>query len=1078
VTVDKEIEMALQRGEIDEVLRLMPADEDSHLPLKMSLTPAMLQLAFNLGVIDENHVSVQSLLRLLLTAFRIPRVLPSEVYDPLRNFDATTYQAFGKSAVYMKRGAWTSGAATSMTAADAIASMNSGSFHPRVLRAQLPAVDLAMGSKSLTSLLNFIMAANVRSKSVYSPGPNKTVVLSFTSSDGLMLKKGLAYSEAEELTYGFGSGPIDAAAARVILALDNDGIRKLQIDNPLVSEADEMLIKTMCNSVVGHVGYSGSCLGGDADTILLGLARFLPITACAECMLKSHNNGEDMTAAESRCDSYCPACASEWEKGISEGTCPKHRGLGHWTTRICSLCIASESTCCHVNVVKHTMDACAAQCSALRKRDHYLGRLEAASSFHVTSEDSNDDGDDGSEDGAAIDSDSESREEGLSMVSHESRISGDTSGNTSGGIETGGGGSEEMGGGGGGGIESVSGWRFTHSGILLGSDGYHDGKNERNASKGHLLRVEGWLVGLRLLEVCIADVDRNRRDALTTPPAVLPLRVVRCRCKFSVEDARAQSAVEVQTKLLSDADRDAGVSLVVVTVAPEIYRFNGVNSPSMLRAPYGLVFIPSCGRLIYVDKILGELRQVRMMNLPSENTRVASDLRNPTDLAVIGDKAFVCCGSASESTGLGAGTIAIVDISAVTRPRKKSSRAPTTTLDVMPSASSTGCCVMQPFAIASSPSGIELFVTDVAQNITICLELVGESSVATKIADFVKPPTGIACRSFLGGFSLLVAEGDKVWELSRPNNNPGGTGAWGKQLLWQQEDALLCGVAVSPRGAIAVVDKTGGKIYSLKPSAAGESLVWVGEVVAGSGGDAPHRARDGRATMVPFVLPTMVCFNDKVMVFSESGACAIRMVTDVYTHVAKLMPQMQSVYNVYDGDGPVAPNLVGAHASSRKHADFLDKCAADNAAFAGRGGDGEFGNSSKPVRDVTRIRERNFARLLENLQRLQVPAWVILSIKLKGDTSMHNETFFTQVHRYSPVLNLLEYAYTRSSAELENIKARNGGCGFSHFFWSIGWPRLLPRWCWCGTSHLHAQEKGVQKKQRNCRQSRAEDKRP
>ena len=94
--------------------------------------------------------------------------------------------------------------------------------------------------------------------------------------------------------------------------------------------------------------------------------------------------------------------------------------------------------------------------------------------------------------------------------------------------------------------------RFVTSGILLASDPPHDGKNERNATKGHWVRVNGWLVGMRICEVCIADTDQERR---LNVQGALPLRVLRARCKFSVQDSRDQSAAKVQKTLLSDADR-------------------------------------------------------------------------------------------------------------------------------------------------------------------------------------------------------------------------------------------------------------------------------------------------------------------------------------------------------------------------------------------------------------------------------------------------------------------------------------------------------------------------------------------
>ena len=192
--------MALQRDEIDTTLRSLPATDEVQLPLTLSLAPALLQLALNLGIITENHVSVQSLLRLLLTAFKMERSFPAETFGSLRAFNETIYSRFGQASAYLQRGAGTSGAKAPMTTAQFVANSNGGSFHPRKIRAGLPAADYVMGEARPCSVLNFIAAAIVGSNSTYIPAANKQVVVALTSSDGLMLKRGLDFCEAENRT--------------------------------------------------------------------------------------------------------------------------------------------------------------------------------------------------------------------------------------------------------------------------------------------------------------------------------------------------------------------------------------------------------------------------------------------------------------------------------------------------------------------------------------------------------------------------------------------------------------------------------------------------------------------------------------------------------------------------------------------------------------------------------------------------------------------------------------------------------------------------------------------------------------
>jgi len=347
-----------------------------------------------------------------------------------------------------------------------------------------------------------------------------------------------------------------------------------------------------------------------------------------------------------------------------------------------------------------------------------------------------------------------------------------------------------------------------------------------------------------------------------------------------------------------------------------------------------------------------------------------------------------------------------------------------------------GCFINQPFSIVASPSGKELFVTDPGQKMVICVQLVNiTSGVAFSVGSFGYAPAGVACRQQPSGFSVLVAAGEVLWELSR---HPSSGEAWVQRRVWKKTGADLCGVAVSDCGDIMVIDKRWGQIYSLVPRDSGD---WRGGVVVGSGYEQPQRAQDGRASMVTLTKPTLACFNGRSLVFSDSGAQTIRCVTDAFTHAEVLLPQMRSIYDLYSetvDSGDHVATLLGALAVARSHSDFLDSCAAANKALAGKDGDGDFGNISKSVRDMARIRKQNFARDIEDLRRLRVPRKVILCIRPKAFTTMAVETWFTASKKFSPVLTLAEYAQRRSAAAAERVKERRYAAGNSDYSYFRG----------------------------------------
>ena len=613
---------------------------DVELPLELCPVAAAAQVCHNLGIIDETHVATQMYWRLLLQALGLERDAPEGAFDALRSFCETVQARLGMSASHLLHGAGASGVDGSLSVGEYVARRNSGAFHPRTVRRGFPATDTTMDEVILYDLLNFMVGAR-RAATTYLHSLQKRVCLAVTSADGMLIKEGLMFDRGAGKVFGAYSGPFGIDVAQPLQALDDDGLRVWLAKNKLASEVDEFMIATADNSVTGHLGCSMKSSGGGADSIIAGVARFVPIVACFECLLEAHKTGGDMASASAMCDIYCHRCAvAEIEMGEGH-TCEEHDGLPPWPLRVCTRCVLLGRVCYSCVILGHNQDAGSPADTAIRARSKVR---EAVPRGAAVADDAPDDAPEVAPDGG--DDAARGGGGGGRYVPHQA-------------IDA-----APVGKG-----DCASRWRT--STVEFGSDPPHDLKSLRNASKNHWLRVGGHLAGHRVLETLWHDVDAERRAAVR---GAVPNSAVVARNKFSDADAMAAFEADLASAMLTDADRKAQSSLIAVTLGPEPYRGPLKNHKSLYGAPYGLAWDAKSGVLLYTDKTRGELRTLKIMDLPAPNALVVGGLIEPTGVALRagGDFAYVACGARADDR---AGRIVVVGVAAALDPRRRTKTA-------------------------------------------------------------------------------------------------------------------------------------------------------------------------------------------------------------------------------------------------------------------------------------------------------------------------------------------------------------------------------------------------------------------
>ena len=416
-----------------------------------------------------------------------------------------------------------------------------------------------VGHADAHHVLNFLHAARP-AKTTWCPQFGVRIALVVTKSDGMMIRRGLMVDQRTGLAFGLASGPVGTAMAERINSLSDRDLKAFldSKEGRLVSEMEEEMVTSADGSVSGLVGVgrgTGSEKAADVLTMRASMWRGLT-RPCSYCLKRAHDQGGRVEAAVLQCDSYCEDCAA-----LPSGECAKHLGFGYWAFRPCSHATKANEETYRALPLAHVMDACGAQLSAALAADQLGKHVMSTGSREVQ----NGDGTSGkqwTELLRAVEADKDLRAYLLEQPA-------------------------------------------------LMSDGPHDVKNAVNGSFNWWQRVEGSLVGFRLLEVIYNDIDSTRRDALRQ---LITLQALRHRNKFSVEDSVEVIERRVQELLAALPPNGLpGVdSLVVATIAPENFRHAVRNPQSACRAPWGMAWDPESGVMLYVDKLGGCLRRLKV----------------------------------------------------------------------------------------------------------------------------------------------------------------------------------------------------------------------------------------------------------------------------------------------------------------------------------------------------------------------------------------------------------------------------------------------------------------------------------
>ena len=142
---------------------------------------------------------------------------------------------------------------------------------------------------------------------------------------------------------------------------------------------------------------------------------------------------------------------------------------------------------------------------------------------------------------------------------------------------------------------------------------------------------------MRLLLVRFFDVCDTAREAMRNAVSIFALRR---RNAMSVQTAVDVASENVQCAMASNAERSQKCIPMVITVAPETYRWWSTNK-EYLRKPMGMGYDPTSRCLVFVDYTDRTLELLRIGHVPAHRHVVKkTKLNGPTDLALIGKFAY------------------------------------------------------------------------------------------------------------------------------------------------------------------------------------------------------------------------------------------------------------------------------------------------------------------------------------------------------------------------------------------------------------------------------------------------------
>ena len=534
-------------------------------------------------------------------------------------------------------------------------------------------------------------------------------------------------------------------------------------------------------------------------------------------------------------------------------------------------------------------------------------------------------------------------------------------------------------------------------------DGAHVIKSTDSGVQHHKIRLDGWLVGNYQLWSRYHDSDRQWRESVR---ANVTASEVRAKNRFSVEEMDARRSRKLQRSMTSPQERLRQSALVVSTLGPARNCQWKQNLPSMYANPMGGDYSTRSGHYYYADPEMRQVRKLKILHTPCDNAVVcASRIQRPIDTALIFDGAaktshLYITESHHESAG-----IWVVDVTAM----EKQWAAAEAAANASDSAAGpqrlelTGTRLQEPYGIVAWQARRELFVSDRAGKSVCRLVLATPmSAVVTTLFDLSQPPAGLAVQ----GSSLAVAAGDTVylWDFERNQ----------RSVALTVDGAEFCGVSLAPAAlghALYAINREGNVVLRLQrsanppnsflPSSSAETLV---------GGNEEYPTGtwyEGTASKVKLWQPTMCCFADNCLIFSNPGRGRfgkVLLLSDVYPFANQLMPALGSISDAFclsEDDSKHSLNLFHAALQLEVCQDMLDKIENDNFHIHGvaRGREGDAGNFSGVVRRSVRQLVDGFTGYVAFLSELGVPTRCFDAMCTRAAMTLMNENFFTEMRR-------------------------------------------------------------------------------
>ena len=296
-----------------------------------------------------------------------------------------------------------------------------------------------------------------------------------------------------------------------------------------------------------------------------------------------------------------------------------------------------------------------------------------------------------------------------------------------------------------------------------------------------------------------------------------------------------------------------------------------------------------------------------------------------------------------------------------------------------------GCLLAWPHGLAASSFG--LFATDrVAKAIFEVVLPSAAKGIASRIAAFEHEIGDISAH---GDDMLAVATDNSIVVLNRSTS-------WAKVVLTTR-NVRWRGVSISACGSeIVAVAQEIDSVYSFRSGKPSELVAGMGKATAAG----KPSGVGGRATVCALQGPTFCCHVGSSIVFAETAAGQLRLLTDIYPWVTKVMSVVYTWACSFEHTADAAAHttsLADAVKATRALDELFSELHHQNYVVTGRRGadaQGPVGNVSACVRACVNGKIGFYERIGATLGALGVPADVARAVRAKVFGTPRNEKFF------------------------------------------------------------------------------------